>query len=344
MIDTIHFLSAWKVTRDHPDWEIRENKVVTATGEPVDEGSLLVRHRKLKIRAKGSLTSRKLTFFSVPSLSQLLFGQNGVPLNGQPDIDAALEVLDRLFAQVAEPENGAKRRYKRVDMSLNLVNAPFERIEPVIQRAALPGSRLAVRHYVGESLTFYRNQTELQIYNKTKKAGADGLLDPTKHEQVTRMELRLHNDDLDRELARSPGKGVQELDIMDCYRVFRKHVMSLTDGNQEGIRVVPEITGIDSYLAYVSTRDAGLFDAYVSTKSSDWQRQLKRKVAKLAPAMAEVPVNWDLVLPEGHPPAQTQIIVPGSMPGYLRPIVEEVLSSRGMGRGAHLLHDRHLER
>lgn len=344
MIDTIHFESEWRLVGTHPDWDIKVTK--TRSGEDGAEtvGKLSITHRHLKIKIngmEGSASSGIVRYFKIPSLGTLLHGHNAIPLNGQPEIDAALAVLDRLLRQILEPvKSKSERRFTRVDMSLNLLNLSFPAMEPVLQRANLPRSREAPRHYLGESMTYYRNYTELQIYDKTKRSAATGLVVPDTLPSVVRIELRLLRDDLEREFKCRRGKGVQELNILECYRVFRDHVLSLTQVNGKPLAEVKGVTNLNSFLAYLAARDPSLLDIYLGTMSPDYRRQLRKKVVALIPTVAEIPIRWDRILPEAHPPAQESIVVPGRMPDYLRPLVEEVMTSRGLGKGAHIIHNR----
>ena len=135
MFDTIHFTSSWTFLGSHPDWKMNYGLDSPVKGPVATEGSIRAAHKFLNIKAYGSNKTQTFTQFYVTSLPALLHGQNGMPLSGQEEVDAALEVLDRLLSQIARPLDKT-RIYSRVDMPLNLFNLPYNHIDVALHQEA----------------------------------------------------------------------------------------------------------------------------------------------------------------------------------------------------------------
>ncbi|MDA0767949.1 MAG: hypothetical protein O3A92_14150 [Verrucomicrobia bacterium] len=330
MFDSIYFSSSWEFLGNHPDWKLTFTQDQPTRGPVITEGRIRAVHQDLNIRAYGSNETKTLTKFSVSSLPALLHGQNGMPLSGQEEVDAALEVLDRLLGQIARPLDKT-RTFIKVDTSLNLFNLPYRHIDVALQRSKLPGSRQAVVHYVGESLTYRRGFTELQFYDKRLQMVAKGRV-PKGQEQhldpCTRVELRLETKDLDKELG--DGQPVTDLQIPPAYECLRRHILSL------GLTRIDGVHNLDTYLARVGVESPELLDLYLkSCLKPDYARRKLNEISAMMPLMADNPIDWDVILPVDHPPLEMQNYVPGALFGEHRDLVEEVRTRRGMGTGPH---------
>lgn len=301
MFDTVHFKQRWKVLYDHPDWSFESRgKYDSESSRIIGRPWIKAAHKNQWINAYGPNTDT-ITSIYVSSLATLLNGQNGHPLNGKREVDAALTVLDSFLGQIGIPIGS--REFTRVDICLQLPGVSFSQIEQALQFSNLPRSRLPIIRYVGETILFRRNETKLIFYDKSKRIEAIDVPEASKLLPVVRCELRLEKDDLNRQLGK--GRIVRELDVDLAYQVLRNHVLSMTGEYPTGV------TGLASYLAYMEKKSPGALDVYLThCVGKDRKKELRREVSRLMASVGSNPIPWRDLLPESHPPSWEQIHYP----------------------------------
>lgn len=298
MFDTVYFRQQWKVLQSHPDWEFESRgRFDPGSSRILKSPWLQASHKNNLIKVYGPKTDL-ITKVYVSSLPTLLNGQNAHPLNGRREVAAALTVLDFFLEEIGV--STTSREFTRVDICLQLPGISFPEIEQALQFSRLPRSRLSTKRYVGESITFRRNQTELIVYDKSKKLEASGIPNASNLPSVVKCELRLNNEDLERHL----GKGgiVRELDVDLAYQVLRNHLLSMGGNRPTGV------TNLASFLAYMEKVSPGALDTYVNNcVGLERRKELRREVSRLMGSVGSDPIPWEDLLPASHPPSWEQI-------------------------------------
>jgi hypothetical protein len=332
MFDTINFEELWQIsTNAHPEWDFEERRTnqLKETHAPI-KARLYCKHKATNIRVYGS-DIQTISKVYVPSLSALLHGSNTISLNGTSELNIALDVLDQTLGTIAR-KTSTGRKYTRLDISLNLPRCPgwriatheqqlaalddpelrrgfeFRDLERVIRNGNLKGARNKTRHYQGESLTFYRNQTELMFYDKTQQlVHGKGLKRAGEHAPIIRVELRLSGKDLERELGK--GRAVTELNLPKAYLALRKHalqVFGVKNGQETSLTGDPQ--DLYDFLALVERENPELYDVYLNMQTPKSVGQTKRKVREKMVKMAEYPIPLSQLFPENHPPPQSSVL------------------------------------
>lgn len=332
MFDTIHFEELWQIsTNAHPEWDFEERRTnqLKETHAPI-QARLCCKHKATNIRVYGS-DSQHINKVYVPSLTALLHGSNAISLNGTSELNIALDVLDQTLGTIAK-KTSTGRKYTRLDISLNLPRCPgwrivtheqqlaalddpelrrgfeFRDLERIIRNGNLKGARRKTRHYQGESLTFYRNQTELMFYDKTKQLlHGKGLKRAGEHAPIIRVELRLSGKDLERELG--DGGLVTELNLLQAYLALRKHALQVF-GSENGreISLPGDPKDLYGFLALVEQENPELYDLYLSMQAPESVGQTKRKVRGKMIEMAKCPIPLSRLFPEDYSPPQSSVL------------------------------------
>jgi hypothetical protein len=332
MFDTIHFEELWQIsTNAHREWDFEERRTnqLQETHAPI-EARLCCKHKATNIRVYGPYT-QIISKVYVPSLAALLHGSNAISLNGTSELNIALDVLDQILGTIAK-KTSTGRKYTRLDISLNLPRCPgwrivtyeqqlavlddpelrrgfeFRDLERIIRNGNLKGARGKTRHYQGESLTFYRNQTELMFYDKTKQlVHRKGLKRAGEHAPIIRVELRLSGKDLERELG--DGCLVRELNLLQAYLSLRKHALQVFGvKNGQEISLPGHPKDLYGFLALVEQENPELYDVYLGMQTPNSVGQTKRKVRDRMVEMAECPIPLNRLFPEDHPPTQSSVL------------------------------------
>jgi hypothetical protein len=148
---------------------------------------------------------------------------------------------------------------------------------------------------------------------------------PKESKRATEDILRMAFTQIDLLIFPAPAwmLGVEELDQKDvdharlvatrCYRVLREHVLRLAP-----LQRCEELENLYHYLAEVGRENPDLLDLYIEkfSKAGDSRTKLLSKLRKYAGGVGKNQIPWSEILPEDHPPVQTQLTYPGDcVPG-----------------------------
>ena len=226
------------------------------------------------------------TWFEV-SLPRLLFGNNGIVIRTQEQIDEAVRKAMGLAEAVSEPMlQGTNPRCTRLDLVAQFLIEPSDMML-AHRETAHPRVRGRKSYYVGESLHFVGKERRCRIYDKVKEMqGKPG--------HVTRVEWQLRGDALRHDMRRD-FVALRNLNIEDCYDAFRRLCMEFEP------KALPALSDFCDLLA-AGIRDGLMvggipfFDAWARGKHPKTVRRVRGEIAK---RRAEVfKVEWQKLLPD----------------------------------------------
>jgi hypothetical protein len=287
MVDTVRVEYFGKWRAETPDgWSKRESRQ-TANGEdgkPIEKQGRMMVHQGTDFRIGGD--TEYATWVEV-SLPKLLFGNNGIMIRTQAQLDEAVRKAMALAAVVSEPMlQGINPRCTRLDLVAQFLIEPSD-FMLAHRETNHPRIRGRKSHYEGESLHFVGKERHCRIYDKVKEMqGKPG--------HVTRVEWQLRGNALRHDMRRD-FVAFCHLSIEDCYDAYRRLCMEFEP------RSLPACSDLYDLLA-AGIRDGAtvggvpLFDSWARGKHSKTVRRVRREIAK---RRAEVfKIDWKKMLPD----------------------------------------------
>jgi len=287
MVDTVRveYLGKWRANRP-PGWSVRESRR-TAFGEqgtPVERRGMMMIHEETGFRIGGN--GEYADFLEV-SLPRLLFGNNGIMIRTQEQLDDAVRKAIGLAEAVSEPMlDGLNPRCTRLDLVAQYLVEPSDMML-AHRETNHPRIRGRKSHYFGESLHFVGKERHCRIYDKVKEMqGKPG--------HVTRVEWQLRGNALRHDIRRD-FVAFLNLNIEDCYDAYRRLCLEfepkslpacsdLYDLLANGVRNGDTLGGVP------------VLDAWSRGKHPKTIRRVRREIAKRRAKVFKV--DWRKLLPD----------------------------------------------
>ena len=287
MVDTVRveYFGKWRGGTPAGWTRIESQRSTQAMdGKAVIKAGRMMANEETGLRIGGD--TEYATWFEV-SLPRLLFGNNGVVIRTQDQLDESVRKAMGLVEAVSEPMlQGTNPRCTRLDLAAQFLIEPRDMM--LAHRETMhPRIRGRKSYYEGESLHYVGKERHCRIYDKAKEVlGMPG--------HVTRVEWQLRGDALRHDMRRDLV-ALRYLSIEDCYEAYRRLCVEFEP------KSLPACSDLYDLLAAgvregVAVSGVPLFDCWARGKHSKTVRRVRREIAK---RRAEVfKIDWKKMLPD----------------------------------------------
>lgn len=310
MFDTVEYHQNRLIhTINDPEWELVRDGGRSSYYQ--NGYSFVMKHIRTGVTLFG-VSNEMITKVFVPSLPQLVDGTNAIGLNGQADVDLALNILERLLNEVTEIGKPNPRKYSRIDIALQ-VEIPFTKILESYRYARQPYAQKDPSYWGNSTLVLPRSGQRLCFYEKTaqlrvKEKRLNRILHFPPDAEVMRVEVQLTKDKILKHLGRDDQDFVTELDVATAYQALRTILVAI-DGEPVLIQDLDPSKKQDVMLraAFEHPSFYGWMMSGLGKESqSDYRAYVKRRL----PELVAGPIRWNDLLPGDRPPLQPQVHLP----------------------------------
>ena len=239
----------------------------------------------------------KLLYFRV-SLSRLLHGENGLLLENQTEVDAAMNLLWDKIAALGSILSG-DFWFTRIDLVWQFRGdtSSFVRAHRLCRHPLIRADFVC---YGPRSCALKGKEMRISIYDKTRERFKyDG--------DVVRIEIKLSGDRLKQFLGQ--GEKVTSLNFDACYDAYR----DIMRGFQPA--AMPIVKSRASFLAIAERADwnfngVSAFELYTAGMSSRQIFRLRKDMQGLCPSVFEI--DWSELLPADEPPPPVELFPPST--------------------------------
>lgn len=297
MIDTIRVKQQWEVIdSDHPEWTISYVEKGTKLLDDqfvVDEPSFKYLHKRTGVWCLGSKTIIRLY---QASLCRVLFGENGMLIQNQEQLDDAFQKVQVILSTLGRPIDELPS-FTRVDLVWHFPGNPH-RYWVAHRNCKHPMGRRDEFQFEYESLRWVGRESTCSMYDKVRK-------ELKKPGDFIRVEWQLHGGKLRQLFNGSRTEPLRHLFFADCYSVYRGLMLKFQEAHtitlRRGSRMMrdAEICALAAKEGWHS-HHVSFFDIFTFDMERRSLQRLKKAMAAARPKIHKI--DWAVLLPPDHPP------------------------------------------
>ncbi len=290
MVDTVRaeYFGRWREIRPE-GWTVIESRrtISGMDGTPIQKAGRMMTQEETGFRIGG--TSEYASWFEV-SLPRVLFGNNGIMIRTQEQLDDSIKKTREMAASVCEPALiGENPSCTRLDLVGQFLIEPRDMM--VAHRETNhPRIRGRKSYYEGESLHFVGKERHCRIYDKMREMqGKPG--------HVTRVEWQLRGEAMRHDMKRD-CVALKNLGIEECYDAYRRLCVEFQPKSLPAVSAVYDILAM-GVREGVMIGGIPLFDCWARGKHPKTARRVRNEIAKRR--VETFAVDWAKLLPVEMP-------------------------------------------